>query len=60
MLTLEQIRRRLEPMNIQHVSRETGLHPNSLYRIASGKTSAGYQTVRKLSDWLEGQHASTP
>lgn len=54
MLTLDQIRKRLEPMNIQYVSRETGLHPNALYRIMKGKTSARYETVKKLSDWLEG------
>lgn len=55
MLTLEEVRRRLEPMNLQYVSRETGLHPNALYRIASGKTGARYETVKKLSDWLEGR-----
>jgi len=57
-MTLEQIKRRLEPMNLSHVSRETGLHPNALYRIVSGKTSARYETVKKLSDWLEERECS--
>jgi len=58
MMTLEQIKRRLEPMNLSRVSRETGLHPNALYRIVSGKTSPRYETVKKLSDWLEERECS--
>lgn len=54
MLNLEEIRRRLKPMNLSHVARETGVHPNALYRIVSGRTGARYETVKKLSDWLEG------
>jgi len=53
MLNLEEIRRRLAPMNLSYVAREAGIHPNALYRIASGKTGARYETVKKLSDWLE-------
>jgi len=55
MLTLEEVKKRLEHMNLSSVARETGLHPNALYRIVSGKTGARYETVKKLSDWLEGK-----
>lgn len=56
MLTLEEIRHRLQPMNLQYVSRETGLHSNIVYRLAKGNTpDPRYETVKKLSDWLEGR-----
>lgn len=55
MLTIEQVKEKLKPMNLQYVSRETGIHGNILYRIMKGQRSASYETVKKLSDWLEGQ-----
>jgi len=55
MLTIEEVKQKLRPMNLQHVSRETGIHGNILYRIMKGQRSASYETVKKLSDWLEGK-----
>ncbi len=55
MLTLDEIKKRLEPMNLQRVAKETGLHPNVLYRISAGGEGARYETVKRISDWLEAQ-----
>lgn len=55
MLNLDQIKTKLKPMNIQHVARETGIHANIIYRIMRDQKGASYETVKKLSDWLEGQ-----
>lgn len=54
MLTLDEITKKLKPMNLQYVSRETGIHVNVIYRIAKGQANPQYETVKKLSDWLEG------
>lgn len=53
MLTLEEITEKLKPMKLQYVARETGIHANVLYRIAKGEANPQYDTVKKLSDWLE-------
>lgn len=58
MLCLEEVRRRLEPMNISRVARETGVHPNAIYRLVNGKSTPSYSTVEKLSHWLETMESS--
>lgn len=52
MFTLEQIRKRLELVNIQAFALFAGVHPNSLYKIRDGQQNASYATVKKLSDAL--------
>ncbi len=55
MLTIEQIKSRLEYMNISKVAEGAGLHPNSVYRIANSKSDRpSHETIKKLSDFLEG------
>lgn len=54
MMTLETVKRRLEPMNLRRVAQETGIHENALYRLMRDKTRPSYETVKRLSDWLEG------
>lgn len=53
MMTLETVKRRLEPMNLRRVAQETGIHENALYRLMRDKTRPSYETVKRLSDWLE-------
>lgn len=53
MLTLERIRVKLQHMNINSVARQSGVHQNAIYRIMKGSDSARYETVKKLSDFLE-------
>lgn len=53
MLTLEQIKIRLETSNIKAVAVAAGVHPNTVYGITYGK-SPSYAVVKKLSDYFEG------
>ena len=53
MLTLEQIRKRVETMNIYRVAEKAGVHPNALYSLVNGKSDPKYSTVKKVSDYLE-------
>lgn len=53
MLTLEQIRDRLADRNLHQVAERAGIHRQTLYRIASGQTQPSYETLRKLSEYLE-------
>lgn len=53
-MPLDQLRKILKIMNLQEVSRGTGVHPNTLYRLANG-ASAHYETVRKILDYLKSQ-----
>lgn len=52
-MNVEQMRQKLQPMNLREVSRITGIHPNVLYRLASGKNPS-MRTFEKLRAWLEG------
>ena len=54
MLPIDEVRRRLEPMNIMYVSRKTGVHANAIYRLMRGDTAPRYATIERLSNWLEG------
>lgn len=53
MMLVEEIRRKLHGMNIKKVSRDTGLHFNTIYSIANGKkTNPTYNVVLKLSEYF--------
>jgi DNA-binding XRE family transcriptional regulator len=53
MLTIEQIRKKLEYMHIMRVSKAIGIHSNTLYSIASGKTNPSYDVLKKISEFFE-------
>jgi predicted transcriptional regulator len=53
MLTLEQIKQKLEDANLKRVAEKAGVHYNSLYGLMRGRNPS-YDTVKKLSDYLEG------
>lgn len=55
MLTLDQVKHRLEHMNLKRVAKEAGVHYNALYRMMNGSVSPRYETVKKVSDWIEGR-----
>lgn len=58
MLTIEQVIARLEPMNLRKVAEATGLHYNTVRKVAAGEAKeADYNTVLKLSNYLEQQAA---
>lgn len=52
MLTQEQARERLIPMNLAYVADEIGLHPNTLRRFVKGHKIHG-DTLEIISAWLE-------
>lgn len=56
MMTLEQIKQRLIPMNLKAVASQCGVHYNALYRMMNGGTEPKYSTVQKVSAWLEAQN----
>lgn len=57
MLTIEQIKERLQPYNLRAVSEETGIQYNRLYWTISGrKKNVNYADVVILSAWLEHQN----
>jgi len=54
MLTLEEIRKRLQDRRLDVVAFATGLHPNSVARIRDGKNKdPKHSTLAALSDYLE-------
>lgn len=53
MLTLEQIRRMLQPMNLRAVSEAAGVPYNTVYRVAKTDADPNYSTVKALSDYLQ-------
>lgn len=53
MPSIEELRARLSRVCIARAARVTGLHYNTVYRIAKGtKKNPSYETIRKLSDYL--------
>ncbi len=53
MLTLEEIKKRLAESNLKAVAKKAGVHYNSLYRLTKADANPSYDTVKKLSDYLE-------
>lgn len=58
MLTLDEVKSRLEDCNLKAVSEKAGVHYNALYRMMRGGTHPAYETVKKLSDYLEARDAT--
>lgn len=54
MLTVEQIKKRLEHANLFKVAEAAGVHPATVYRLMREDGKPLYETVKALSDYLEG------
>lgn len=55
MLTLIQIKKKLEDRNLKEVSKKSGVKYGTLYNIATGKNdNPNYKTLKTLSDYLKG------
>jgi len=52
MLTLEEVKKGLEDMNLSKVAKACDLHKMSVYRLMKGEKMS-YETVEKLSNYLE-------
>lgn len=56
MMTLDQIKARLDDRILSVVSEKTGINRNTIANIRSGKiANPTYYVLAKLSDYLEGQ-----
>jgi DNA-binding phage protein len=55
MMNLEEIRARLIDANLKKVAEKAGIHEARVYRLMSGETEPMYETVKALSDYLEGR-----
>lgn len=55
MLNLEEIRLRLVDANLKKVAEKAGVHEARVYRLMSGESEPMYETVKALSDYLEGK-----
>lgn len=53
MLTIEEIKEMLKPMNLKAVSEASGVPYNTVYRLAKTNADPSYSTVKALSDYLE-------
>lgn len=55
MLTVEQIKKRLQDANLKRVAENAGVHPATVYRFMQEDSKPLYETVKALSDYLELQ-----
>lgn len=53
MMKLDEIRRALQDRNLSIVSQRTGLHYQTIWRIARGaRSDFSYDTISRVSDYL--------
>jgi len=57
MLTLDQIKKKLEVCNLQAVAEATKLHPNTIYKLMKPNSNPAYHTVKVLSEYFENWSA---
>ena len=53
MLTIEEMKRLLAPMNLSEVARQAGLSRATVAAIAAGRPGVEYQSVARLAEYLE-------
>ena len=53
MMTIEQIKKRLEDANLRRVAENSGVHPATVYRFMQEESKPLYETVKALSDYLK-------
>lgn len=53
MLSQDQIRERLQVMQLRAVARAVGIHENALIRFRKGRTALSARSHQLLSDYLE-------
>lgn len=58
MMTVEQIKKRLEDANLKRVAENAGVHPATVYRFMQDESKPLYDTVKALSDYLTRQEAT--
>ena len=56
MKTLEEIKQLLKDAKLRKVAANAGVHYNAVYRLMNGQVKPSYETVKKLSDYLENDN----
>ena len=52
-MTLDEIKKKLEPYNLRKVAQATGLHYTTVYKYATGEVKRpDHQTMKKLEEFL--------
>jgi transcriptional regulator with XRE-family HTH domain len=55
LLTLDEIKRRLEDRNLSEIARRVGMRRQQIWLVAAGhNTNPSYETIKRLSDYLTG------
>lgn len=54
MMTLEEVKAELARYSLAKVARKSGVDRHVIYRMMHESAKPSYETVKKLSDWLEG------
>jgi len=55
MIEVEELRERLQPYNLTKVAKESGVDRSTIYRLMHEHSRPSYDTVKKLSEWLDGK-----
>ena len=58
MMTVEQIKTRLEDANLKRVAENAGVHPATVYRFMQEDSNPLYETVRALSEYLQNKETA--
>lgn len=56
MLTIEQVRAHLDDTNLKALSKKIEIHYNTLYSAIKGNGNPSYDTVKKISDYIENKN----
>ena len=52
-MTLDEIKKKLEPYNLRKVAQATGLHYSTVYKYSTGEVKRpDYNTMKKLEEFL--------
>jgi DNA-binding phage protein len=54
MMTLEEVKAELTNYSLAKVARKSGVDRHVIYRMMHESARPTYETVKRLSDWLEG------
>ena len=55
MMSVNEMRKRLKPMNLKMVSREAGVSYGAVRRLSQEDSKPSYETARKVAAWLESR-----
>lgn len=57
MLTLDEIRQRMQDRRVRRVAAAIGVHHQTIYNVMEPNANPSHDTLKKLSDYLQGSVA---